>query len=266
MTLSLSVITICFNNLADLRFTCRSVEEQALPPDEHLIIDGSSNEEILNWLQSAPQPPYRRWIHERDKGISDAFNKGITHARGDITHLLNSGDSYADQHATEKAMAAFAADPDLMWLHSRYIQHRGNMDVISGLPFEKEKLWKGMRTVAHPSMFIRKAVYEKHGLYSTDHKIAMDYDMLVRMRNEKNSYLPYPLVYFAPGGASDSQFSRGLQEVKRSHNSYIGSSFRLVFWQWRQRLLHQFMKTPWGRKWFRWKNKKMAARPKTSSL
>ena len=82
---TLSVITICFNNLPELIRTCQSVDRQSQHPDEHLVIDGSSNTEILNWLQSNPQPAYRKWIHEKDHGIADAFNKGLRNAVSSIT-------------------------------------------------------------------------------------------------------------------------------------------------------------------------------------
>ena len=252
---TLSVITICFNNLHDLMRTCESVDNQTIPPDEHLIIDGSTNEEILQWLTDNKQPEYRRWIHERDKGISDAFNKGIKAARYDLTHLLNSGDSYTSELSIETVLSKFMDDPGLMWLHSQYIQHRGDVDLTTGRPFEKDMLWKGMRTVAHPSMFIKREVYERHGLYNPDLKIAMDYDMLVRIRNEKNIFIPEPLVYFAPGGASNTHFYRGLSEVKQSHQRYIGKSIKQDIWQLRQRMLHSFMQTEAGKRWFRWKNR-----------
>lgn len=255
MQLRLSVITICFNNLPELVETCRSVDEQSRRPDEHLIIDGSTNEEILNWLLHTPQPSYRRWIHEKDRGIADAFNKGITHAKYELTHLLNSGDRYTQSDSIKKVMDHFIEDKDLMWVHSQYIQHRGDTDVVSGVAFEKNKLWRGMRTIAHPTMFIKKQVYDNHGLYNTGYKIAMDYDMLVRMRNEKSKFIPAALVYFAPGGASNVQFHKGLKEVKHIHKTHIGPSWKQKAWQLRQRLLNSFMKTGAGKKWFAAKNK-----------
>jgi len=53
---AITVISICFNNLSDLQKTCQSVDEQTVHPDEHLIINGSTIEEIANWLQSHPKP------------------------------------------------------------------------------------------------------------------------------------------------------------------------------------------------------------------
>jgi glycosyltransferase involved in cell wall biosynthesis len=228
---------------------------QSVPPNEHLIIDGSTNDEIVQWLTKNTQPSYRKWIHEKDKGISDAFNKGITNAKGEIIHLLNSGDKYADNEAISVVRNVFTNDHSIMWTQSLYIQHRGDMDVVSGVPFNKEQLWKGMRTVAHPTMFIKKEVYDRQGLYSTDHKIAMDYDLLVRIRNERSHFIPRALVYFAPGGVSNTSFKKGLKEVRKSHTKHVGKSYRQMFWQIRQRLLHQFMQTGLGKRWFRSKNK-----------
>ncbi len=253
---TVSVVTICFNNLQDLLVTCHSVDRQTIFPNEHIIIDGSTTDEIVNWLSQHQQPAYRRWIHERDQGISDAFNKGIKNATGEVIHLLNSGDRYADKEAIELVTNSFDTTPSLMWIHSQYIQNRGDLDVVSGVPFDKAQLWKGMRTVAHPTMFIRKEVYDRHGLYAIDHKIAMDYDLLVRIRNEKSLFIPRPLVYFAPGGASNQHFEKGLAEVRKSHATHIGHSYRQSFWQIRQRTLHNFMQTGLGKKWFRWKNRK----------
>jgi glycosyltransferase involved in cell wall biosynthesis len=252
---TLSVITICFNNLAELIKTCYSVDQQTILPDEHLIIDGSSNTEILNWLQSTQQPTYRRWVHERDNGIADAFNKGVQNSKFSITHILNSGDTYCGTNTIGVVMDFFKNDPSLMWVHGQYIQYRGDIDVISGTAFDKDQLWKGMRAVAHPTMFIKKEVYDRVGLYNTDVKIAMDYDLLVRMRNEKSFYIQQPLSYFAPGGASSTQISKGLNEVKNSYQKYIGYSFKQTLWQLRQKALHYFMQTAVGKKWFQWKNR-----------
>ncbi|MBX9783547.1 MAG: glycosyltransferase [Chitinophagaceae bacterium] len=252
---TISIITICYNNPAELIETCNSVNNQSECPFEHLIIDGSNNENILNWYHSAQQPAYRRLIHEPDEGIADAFNKGIKNASGTIIHLLNAGDRFTDTNTLHIVKKKFEADSTLMWTHSRYIQHRGHTDVISGLPFEKNKLWKGMRQTAHPTMFLKKELYNRYGLYNLQYKIAMDYDMLVRIRNEKFLFIHQPLVYFAPGGASNAYFTKGLEEVRNSYSFHIGKSRKQGCWQWLQKALHLFMKTGLGKFWFRAKNK-----------
>jgi glycosyltransferase involved in cell wall biosynthesis len=253
---TISVITICFNNLSELIETCKSVDVQTSLPDEHLIIDGSSDRDISNWLQQTPQPSYRRWIHERDRGISDALNKGIKNSTGNIIHLLHSGDKYANADAIEEVKRHFAEDESLMWTHSLYIQNRGGIDVITGSPFSEELIWKGMRTVAHPTMFVKKELYDRYGLFDEKLKIAMDFDFLIRIRKEKFHFINKPLVYFAPGGASNVHFENGLREVRKSYERHLGKNVKLQLWQFRQRVLNSIMQTSPGKWLFKLKNSK----------
>jgi len=88
---SISIVTICFNNLEDVKRTCESVDAQVHKPFEHWIINGSITT-VAKWLINTPQPDYRKFINERDKGIADAFNKGIANCKGAVIHILNSGD------------------------------------------------------------------------------------------------------------------------------------------------------------------------------
>jgi GT2 family glycosyltransferase len=255
MNTTLSVITLCYNNLSDLIITCKSVDSQTIKPQEHLIIDGSNNDEIVNWLSQNPQPVYRRWIHERDDGISDAFNKGIINSNGKVIHLLNSADIYYTKDAIATALAYFHNDSSLMWAHSKYVQHRGQVNVICGTPFQQNKIWKGMRAIGHPTMFVKREVYDRHGLFNKEYRIAMDFDLLIRIRNEKFIHITRPLVYFSPGGVSSIEFKRGLDEVRKIYQKHFGFSFKLLLWHLRQKALQQFMQTKAGRKWFQWKNK-----------
>ncbi|MEO8820149.1 MAG: glycosyltransferase, partial [Ginsengibacter sp.] len=84
----LSIITICFNNLEEVLDTCDSVDEQIIPPFEHLIINGSTNDAIEKYFESNKNVSYRKIVNERDEGIADAFNKGIEKASGDVILLL----------------------------------------------------------------------------------------------------------------------------------------------------------------------------------
>ncbi|MGZ5244539.1 MAG: glycosyltransferase [Bacteroidia bacterium] len=251
----ISVITICFNNLDDLVTTCKRVDSQSLEPFEHLIIDGSTKPDIKNWLENTPQPSYRRWICERDKGISDAFNKGIMNAKGDVLHLHNSGDYYYDDSVLETVSKHFSGDTYIGWLHGKYAQYRAGMWVISGKPYERSKLYRGMRTLGHPTFFVRKEMYDKHGLFSLDKKIAMDFDFLVRMADEPFAFIDKPLVYFTPGGVSDTKVQASLDEMLASYYQYKGFSIKALTWSWRTRLISELITTKVGQWLFQLRNK-----------
>ncbi len=244
----LSVITICYNNLAELQVTCASVDVQTNPPFEHYIIDGSTNTEIPNWLQDTPQPTYRKWICEKDKGISDAFNKGINKASGSILHLLNAADTYYTDDVIEKVINCFTIQPQIQWLSGNIFMNRGGIWVTVGVPFDKGQLYKGMRSISHPTWFLRKEVYQRIGSFSLDIKIAMDYDLLCRLFKEPYVYLNETIVRFDDKGVSTTQYLKSLEENIKVYESYFGYSFKSRFWQFRLKMIYYLMQTTFG-KW-----------------
>lgn len=251
----ISVITICFNNLTDLQKTCQSVDAQTHPPEEHWIINGSTTDDIAKWLEQTPQPAYRKWINERDKGIADAFNKGINKANFDIIHLLNSGDIYAGIDVLQTVYAFFQSHPSVQWISGNIQLTRGGEQVVVGKPFEKSKLYRGMRSISHPTWFVKKEVYQRVGGYSSDYKIAMDYDMMCRIAHESYQYLPKTIAIFDDSGISSSQYLRSLEESKKVYTIHFGSSFKLNLWQWRLILLHKLLNSSLGQWLFRLKKK-----------
>lgn len=126
--MTLSIITINYNNAEGLRKTLASVALQTYAEIEHIIIDGGSTDGSVEILEAYPQPlPKRRgeitegkfptqnpahkvlWVSEKDNGIYNAMNKGIRMATGDYIQILNSGDILAADDVTERMIAALEA-------------------------------------------------------------------------------------------------------------------------------------------------------------
>ena len=247
MSLPISIITICFNNLAELKSTCDSVDRQSLSPFEHWIIDGSTNGEIRDFLENHPQPSYRKWLSERDKGIADAFNKGIQRAGGEILNMLNSGDCYYAADVLELITKTFQNAPSITWLHGKCQTQRGGRDVILGKPFEKEKLYRGMRSVWHQTIFLKKELHHTYGLYDQKLNIAMDYDFLCRMAEEPFIFLERQLVIFAPYGISQTSYLASLRQMEQVYTKYFGKSLKLKLWHFRLRVLYYMLNGPLGK-------------------
>lgn len=243
----ISIITICFNNVEEVLATCQSVDAQRTPPHEHLIIDGSSNEVIKHYFAEHPSPAFRKTFHERDHGIGDAFNKGIVHATGDIIVMLNAGDTLWNENVIEEVHLAFDKNPSIQWLHGKYQLQRGGVDVLIGKPHDPSKTYRGMRSICHQTMFVKKTLYEQYGLYDNNRKIGMDYDFLLRIQDEPFLFLEIPMVKFAPGGISSTHYLKALAETRDIYETRIGFSFKLILWQWRLKLLHVLMQSFMGK-------------------
>ncbi len=242
-----SIVTICFNNLEDLKRTCASVDAQDQLPFEHLVIDGSSKPDIQQWLTTTPQPAFRKWVCERDKGIADAFNKGIRHAQGDIINLLNSGDTLYDASVLGKVTQMFEAHPSAGWLNGKLNIFRANMWTVTGKPFEKSKLYRGMHGVFHPTMFVKREVYQKHGEYDLSVRYAMDYEYICRLADEPSCFLDYPVATFDPTGISSVNYVNSTKEMLACYRKYFGGSLKQTLWGWRLLLLHQLLNSGLGR-------------------
>ncbi len=247
MPVRITIITICFNNLPELQETCNSVDMQGIKPYEHWIIDGSTNSDISNWLKETEHPGYRYWISERDHGIADAFNKGILRATGDIVNMLNSGDCYWTANVLNQVSASFEQKPDIKWLHGKCVTERGGKKVVLGKPFDPDKLYRGMRSVWHQTMFLRNELHEKYGLYDTALNIAMDYDLLCRISGEPFLFLEEKLVSFAPHGISQSGYLESLRQMKQVYTRHFGKSILVMIWQTRLKILYYLLNSPVGK-------------------
>ena len=88
-----SIITVCYNAAGTIERTIVSVDEQTFGDYEHFIVDGKSSDSTLSIIKSHPDSR-RNWVSERDGGIYDAMNKGMSKTSGDYLIFLNAGDKF----------------------------------------------------------------------------------------------------------------------------------------------------------------------------
>jgi glycosyltransferase involved in cell wall biosynthesis len=243
---SISVVTICFNNWEEVVETCASIDHQTEHPTEHWIIDGSTDNRIAGWLTTSPQPLYRRWEHIPNEGIVDSFNRGIQRSNSDFIQLLNSGDRYASNTVLESVKKELEKNVAAKWFTGKLITQRSGKMVEIGKPFEKEKLYRGMRSVSHPTWFVSKDVYVKHGLYNKDYKIAMDYDMMCRIADEPSAFMNIVVAFFDNTGISSVKYLQSLRENIKAYESHFGYSIKCRAWQFRLKLLYLLLQTGFG--------------------
>jgi len=226
---TVSVITVAYNASATLERTIRSVLEQEYRPLEYLVVDGGSTDGTIELLR-AHDDRIDYFRSEPDQGISDAFNKGIALARGEVIALLNADDWYLPG-AVSAAVVALAEDPNCGFVfgdllleeesgESRMVQ-KGDSDYL------RQISWT-MPSVPHPTVFVRRQVYERYGLFRTELTTAMDYEWLLRvsLQGVRGKYLPQLQAGMRLGGLSDTAFSRGYREVFQVSIAYGHPWFR----------------------------------------
>jgi glycosyltransferase involved in cell wall biosynthesis len=218
----ISIITPTFNSSKSIKGTVESIISQTNKNFEHVIIDNQSSDNTLEIIikiyKDAGIESKLKIISEKDKGISDAFNKGITFSTGQIIGILNSDDLFYDNSILSLVNTSLS-NPDKLLSHGNIlfmdelfgsnIRFPLNNDII-GIEFN------------HPGMFVKREVYSKVGLYNEEMHFAMDVDFFFRLKKKYDnidgisSYINYPLVIMKAGGASWKNEIRALKEVKTS--------------------------------------------------
>jgi glycosyltransferase involved in cell wall biosynthesis len=224
----ISVITPTFNSGNTIEKNVGSIINQTYKNFEHIIVDNQSKDNTVNIINKI----YNRnnlsnslyIISEPDNGISDAFNKGIRAAKGDIIGILNSDDSYFNNAVFEKVVEAFN-DNEIIFVHGDiYFE-----DPLYGSNVRKPLLCPITTTMPynHATMFFKKEVYKKYGFYDESYKYSMDYALIIRYEKEipdfrnKGKYLQgEPISIMHSGGASWTHELKSIQEYKNALKKY----------------------------------------------
>lgn len=209
--MTISLITATYNSGKTVEDTLRSVLAQTYKEIDYWVVDGGSKDDTMDIVRKY-EPLFGgrlHWISEPDRGIYDAMNKGISHSTGDVVGILNSDDHFTSNDVLERVAAEMLADNtlDAVYGDIHFIKDGAPDRIVryySSKPFRPFWLRFGFMP-AHPSFYARREVFEKHGLYSLDYKIAADYDMMVRLflkHRIKAKYMPMDFVTMLMGGLS----------------------------------------------------------------
>lgn len=202
-----TIITVAFNAAATIADTLGSIAEQTHPDIEHIVIDGASTDGTLE-VAKRHGKRVARLISESDKGIYDAMNKGLRLATGDIVGFLNADDVYADTGVLARVSATMEAERlDALFGDAEFVNSDRPDRPLRRYRSERfhpgRIAWGWMP--AHPTLFLRRQVYERFGLFRTDYRIAGDFELVARMFHDdtlKYRHLPEVLVRMRTGGVS----------------------------------------------------------------
>jgi glycosyltransferase involved in cell wall biosynthesis len=206
--MKISLITVCFNSARTIETAIESVLSQNGVDIEYIVIDGASQDGTVDVLKKY-EPKFEgrmRWISEKDNGMYDALNKGISLATGDVVGILNSDDMFESAETLSCIVAAFEKDIDCIYGDIRFVKS----DLQTTVRYYGARHWsQWMHNFGymppHPSVYIRRECFNKFGGYKLGYKISADFELMVRYlcRNRISvKYLPQCLVKMRMGGLS----------------------------------------------------------------
>jgi len=218
----ISIVTAAFNCASVVADCLASVAGQSHADLQHVVIDGASTDGTLDVLQ-AHRDAIAVLVSEPDGGIYDALNKGIARTSGEVVGLLHADDIYADNEVLARVAEAFAnPEVDAVYGDLVYVSKSDPNRVIrvwrAGAFSPMRLRWGWMPP--HPTLFLRRSLYERFGVFNTRYRIAADYDLMLRMLSQlsgKVVYLPEVLVRMRMGGVSNRSLSN---IVRKSWEDY----------------------------------------------
>lgn len=176
-----SIVTCTWNSAATLAETIRSVLAQDFPDVEHVFVDGGSTDGTLELI--ARECPKATVHHGVSGGISRAMNAGIQAATGDVIAHLHSDDFYADSQVLSRVAVALS-DSGRMWAFGGMDTLRDGVRQVAPRrvrSFSPARYASGGVAILHPTVFIRRQVFDVVGLFDESLRYAMDIDLWLRI-------------------------------------------------------------------------------------
>ena len=241
--LKISIITAVFNRDYCVADALLSVYAQNWSNVEHVLVDGGStdrtNQVIHEFLDSNVRSGYvANCTSQPDFGIYDALNKGINRATGDVIGLMHSDDFFADSEVLSSVAMVFEnPDVDAVYGDLDYVAKVDSKRIIrrwrSG-DFSQDKLARGWMP-PHPTLFLRRNVIDRWGVFDTRYKIAADYDFILRCLGQgkiRIVYIPRVLVKMRLGGESNYSLRKICLKTKEDYlalrRNHVGGIWALI--------------------------------------
>lgn len=234
--MKISLITACYNSAATIRTCFDSVMSQQGVELEYIVVDGGSKDETVDIIKEYADKTNDqrlttndftfRWLSEKDSGMYDAINKGIKMATGDIVGILNADDMFESPDTLAHVVDGFnhveqVGQVDAVYADIRFVRD----DLQTTNRYYSAKHWKSWmlqwgKMPPHPSVYIRRELFDKLGLYKLGYDIAADYELLIRYLRKagvKTRYLNECVVRMRMGGKS----TRGWKSFKTLNKEIV---------------------------------------------
>ena len=207
--MKITIITATYNNASTLETTIKSVVNQSHEEVEYIIVDGASTDGSLDIIKryASRHPKVIKYISEPDTGVYNAINKGIRMSTGEVIGLLHGNDYFSSTDILSQVAEAMN-DNAVPFIYGDVKYTRVGSDKVvryySSQQFTIEMLLQGIAP-PHPSLYMRKELFDKYGFYKEDYLIGADFDMFLRLmvvNKLEGKYLPLDMVTMTTGGLS----------------------------------------------------------------
>lgn len=211
----ITIITAAFNSEKTISDTIESILNQSYENIEYLIIDGGSTDKTIEIIKKYQNLFCGRliFISEKDKGIYDAWNKGLILSTGDWISFVGSDDILL-QDSISQYVKLIIQNPHMNFISSKMMFVKANLDLIRITGLSWSNKMNSYNCITHVGSLHHKSLFEKIGHFNIEYQIAGDYDFLLRCSDIiRPGYIDIITVKVREGGISGTHIFRVASEV-----------------------------------------------------
>ncbi|MFA6901882.1 MAG: glycosyltransferase family 2 protein [Gallionellaceae bacterium] len=232
----ISIIVAVYNGAKTLQQCIDSVSHQTYLSKELIIVDGGSLDGTVKLL-GGNNDQISYWISEPDKGIYNAWNKGLLQAKGDWICFLGADDYFWDEKVLEHMVDSLQKLPSEIRVAYGQVMlvdaNRKNLHAI-GKPWGKIKeRFKKIMCIPHPGSMHHKSLFQEFGQYDESFRIAADYELLLRELKTKDAfYFPDLITVGMMQGGISSDPENSLSSLREIRRAQIINGIYMPSWVW----------------------------------
>ncbi|RZJ79974.1 MAG: glycosyltransferase [Flavobacterium sp.] len=222
--MKISIITVVYNGEQHLKDAIDSVLAQDYQHIEYIIIDGGSTDNTLSIIENY-KTRINHFVSEKDKGMYDAMNKGIALATGDVIGILNADDMLANETVITQIANHFKQTAaDGIYGNLNYVNAKNPTQIV--------RKWRTKQHVskdfsvgwmpAHPTLYLKKELFNMYGDYSLNYGTAGDYELMLRFLYKfkiKALFFNKLIVNMRTGGVSNSSLKQRYLAFVNDYNA-----------------------------------------------
>lgn len=170
-----------------------------------------------------------KWCTGTDNGIYDAMNQGYAMAAGNIIVFIN--DLFQETTVVSKMVQLIEDNPECVGAHADLVYATDEKVVRYWKMGPQKSLYSGWMP-GHPTLFLKREIYEKYGLYNPEYRIAADYEFMIRFLKDKENqlaYLPQVIIRMYYGGTSTGSTGSYLLSLKEGHRALKDNGIKGAF-------------------------------------
>lgn len=196
----ITIVTSSFNDCLLLKETIDNISTQTYPHIEYIVIDGGSQDGTIELLQESKTVNF--WVSESDKGIYDAWNRAVKQCKGDYIAFLGAGDKYIEG-GLEALVGLALKQPNADFIFGKVsVESANGQSRLIGKSWAWP-LFRRYMCTTHVGALHSRRLFEQYGLFNIGYKIAGDYELLLRPKeNLQTAFLNQAVAIMLAGGIS----------------------------------------------------------------